>query len=229
MGLLLPARGGDIPPRGYPKAGASHSMSCLEPRLTPAQLAETRLYPAAARVPCPETQSTEEPASHQHQTPTLGGGVAHSTRLQPAPPSSSRPVYVQPTRGSGGLFCYLRTLRALGKRQRTPGLCFKSTLAAHTETGQVLRETDSGLKTTFSNGDCAKQLQERNTSGDGKMFPLVLLGWLPSESPAAGRGARRDPPRRLHNGLGQEVDVYGVLVQSSSRPPAAKPGAPRVG
>lgn len=97
--------------------------------------------------------------------------------------------------------------------------------------GEVLPEVDSGLKTTFSDSDCAKQLQEIHTSRNGKMFPLIFLGHLPSQSPRSGAHGKT-PPRPLHNCLGQEVNVDGILLQGSRQPLAAlpaKPGATRVG
>lgn len=59
------------------------------------------------------------------------------------------------------------------------------------------------------------------------MFPLIFLGRLPSESPRRGAGGTaRPPPRCLHNCLGQEVNVYGILLQSSRPPLPALPAEP---
>lgn len=44
--------------------------------------------------------------------------------------------------------------------------------------GTTLPEADSRLKRTFSNSNRAKQLQERNTSSNGKMSAWIFLGCL---------------------------------------------------
>lgn len=87
------------------------------------------------------------------------------------------------------------------------------------EMGTALREADSALQTPRSSSNCAKQLQERNTSRNGKMFPLIFLGLVPSKkSPGRGRGAGAPHDTRARcrpREQGQQGNVRGVVSDTS--------------
>lgn len=90
-------------------------------------------------------------------------------------------------------------------------------LQLYVEMGKVLREADSGLNPTLSNSGCTKQLQERNTSRNGKVFPGTLLGAAPPQ---------RHPSAPERAGVGETPQLCGTEgnVQAIAWPPAARPG-----
>lgn len=100
------------------------------------------------------------------------------------------------------------------------------------EMGTALREADSALQTPRSSSNCAKQLQERNTSRNGKMFPLIFLGLVPSKKALEGGGGPGLPATPVR-GVGPMSRVSrgtsAALCPTPAAPAPPLPGAPGVG